>query len=43
MKNVMKDIFHVDAQCPEKLHELYNDLPFLHERKKNRKNRKTCS
>ena len=24
----------VDAQYPEKLHELYNDLPFLPERRK---------
>ena len=33
----MKDIFKVDAQYPEKLHELHNDLPFLPERKKIKK------
>ena len=31
----MKDIFfEVDVQCPKKLHEIHNDLPFLTERMK---------
>ena len=43
MKKVMKDIFlesykgyflETDVQYLEKLHELHNDVPFLHERLK---------
>ena len=34
--------FEVDVQYPEKLHELHNDLPFLSEREKIKKNRKAC-
>ena len=32
--------FEVDVQYPEKLHELHNDLPFLHERMKIKKVKK---
>ena len=36
----MNDIFNkVDFQYPEKLHERYNDLPFLPERMNNGKSR----
>ena len=33
----MKDIFGVDVQYSQKLHELHNDFPFLPERKKIKK------
>ena len=30
-------ILEIDIGCPRKLFNLHRDLPFLHERKKNRK------
>ena len=32
----------VDVKYPKKLFNLYEDLPFLPERKKNRKSQKSC-
>ena len=34
--------FDVEAQYPEKLHEIHNDLPFLSKRMKIEKSRKGC-